>query len=152
MRTNGQEEIFKIVSRMSNRHKGSWGIWNCPNSSFYNEFTQIIRSNNIIQSDHITGRSLNNFGISRNYIQWIRENSTKHEIRNNFPLMSLDLFDYDRGDITTSAAFLGGDKYHTTYSCLFSLFKKITLCPTGWRWLPSKAIPYSTKFRQAVSE
>lgn len=139
--TPGQQEVLNIVAKMSPKHYGVWKDLNCP---FYSQFTENIRNNKIIAEDNITGRSSSNFDFSSYYIDWIMSNSSTIELRNNFPRISLDLFDYYRAGRRTHPAYMGGDKFDTTYSCLFSLYKNIPLSPNGWglRFIESEG--YST--------
>lgn len=127
--TPGQQEISNIVAEMSPRHHGTWKD---DNSHFYTEFADKIRSNKIISEDSITGKPLSNFNYSKSYVRWVINSCRKIEIRKEFPRISLDHFDYYRAGRYSDPAYMGGVKYNTTYSCLFSLYKNIPLCPHGW--------------------
>lgn len=130
--TEGQLEILKITTEMASGHTGEWGGYNGPDDEFCNEYIHQVRNNEIIKNDSLTSRPLNNFGISKTYISFLKERSSPFRYSKNFPEISLDLFDYNRACIDTSPAYKGGVKYDSTYSCMLSLVQGKELSSGGW--------------------
>lgn len=142
--TEGQEEVYKLAKEMSPGHIGIWGNHGGPSKEFQNEFTNRIRNNEIIKNDKVTGRSLNGFGFSKAYLEYLKQNTEGIRLTSDYPEFSLDLFDYNRGCFDPSPTYMGGDKYHSTYSCLLSLYQGSKLTSSGWTFMYVEDLGYTS--------
>lgn len=142
--TPGQKRVREIVDSFKCQHNGVWRRGCEESNSFYRSFLKRIRSCQIIQNDRVTGRGLNDTIYSLSYINWVKANSREVDMCSNFPPINLNNFKYNRPFSCQKSAYLGGDKYQTTYSCLFSIIKNIPIISHGWDLFYINEICYSS--------
>ena len=96
----------------------------------------IFIEDELIKADVITGRCLENCGISSNYLRWLayKAGDDWNEFRREGSVQSKIRLDKHHPNYNKGFAYEGGAKYDSTFNCLLGLYERKPLCSLDWNF------------------
>jgi hypothetical protein len=100
----------------------------------YKILRPIFKEDKLIRADSITGRSLEDCGLSNNYLRWLscKAGNDWDKFRCKGSVPSEICFDKHHPVHNQGFAFEGGRKYDSTFSCLIALYERKFLSSGNW--------------------